>query len=158
MELLLERVLKSKNAILGNLYRISTDGIKSFICYTLENAWEDNEVGLSCIPAGKYDLKLRKEGRYYERYRKKFHGEDFDGVIEVCDVPSRKFILIHIGNFHQDTRGCILVGSEYSRLGEVDDNDYFIGKSTTTYVNKVLHIVNNMNQGIKYKLEVKNEI
>jgi hypothetical protein len=28
----------------------------------------------------------------------------------VQDVPARSYILVHIGNFPKDTKGCILVG------------------------------------------------
>jgi hypothetical protein len=33
-------------------------------------------------------------------------------MFEICDVPNYKYILIHIGNSHLDTEGCILVGMD----------------------------------------------
>jgi hypothetical protein len=33
------------------------------------------------------------------------------------DVPQRDHILIHAGNTHKDTQGCILLGVQFGRLG-----------------------------------------
>lgn len=33
------------------------------------------------------------------------------------NVPHDRYILIHVGNYHEDTDGCILVGETYSKDG-----------------------------------------
>lgn len=68
---------------------------------TLERPWVNNEVAVSCIPAGKYRC---------ERVRSPRFGMTF----EVKQVPGRTHVLFHSGNTIEDTHGCILVGEEFS--------------------------------------------
>jgi len=70
------------------------------IAETLELPWRDNRRGVSCIPEGTYECKLaHSPSRGYDVYW-------------LQDVPGRKDVQIHIGNFPKDIRGCILVGEE----------------------------------------------
>lgn len=73
------------------------------ICLTLEDKWVDNTVNISCIPEGTYQCKI-------------VESPHFGHVYEVMDVPDRTHILIHKGNTHEDTQGCILPGSRYGEL------------------------------------------
>ncbi|MBK8270523.1 MAG: hypothetical protein IPK83_20385 [Planctomycetes bacterium] len=68
---------------------------------TLERPWEDNETDISCIPAGRYTCRRVRSMRFGNTY-------------EVCDVPGRTNVLFHKGNFIYDTKGCILIGEEFS--------------------------------------------
>ena len=91
----LRRMLQSPQTIRGVL---EIDGY--LFCYTLENA------DLS-VPSGSYGLGWRlspSKGRY---------------LYEVKDVPFRSGVLIHIGNTHVDTTGCILLGMAIGQMGEV---------------------------------------
>ena len=74
---------------------------KDLICYTLELPWRDNARSISCIPAGKYIC---------ERWHSPTYGE----VFVVTNVPNRTGILIHVGNWISDIRGCILPGTQQS--------------------------------------------
>ncbi len=65
--------------------------------YTLELPWLDNQTNVSCIPQGIYNVSPYSSAKY-------------PNVFEICSVPNRTAILIHIGNYTKDTRGCILVG------------------------------------------------
>ena len=69
-----------------------------FDCYTLERPWRDNEVNVSAIPDGTYTAKRRHSEKYGHHW-----------ILE--DVPGRSLILIHIGNYPKDSKGCILVGT-----------------------------------------------
>ena len=71
------------------------------MCDTLENPWLDNQQTISCIPAGIYNVRLRLARESASR--------DYLHLL-VKDVPNRKYILFHRGNFPKDTSGCILVG------------------------------------------------
>lgn len=71
---------------------------------TLEEAWRDNERNVSCIPIGRYKIKL-------------VNSPSRGVVYKVMDVPQRDHILIHSGNTHKDTQGCILLGVQFGRLG-----------------------------------------
>jgi hypothetical protein len=76
------------------------------ICLTLEDKWVDNETNISCIPQDEYVCKI-------------VDSPHFGHVYEVKDVPDRTHILIHKGNTHEDTRGCILPGSKFGELNGV---------------------------------------
>lgn len=65
--------------------------------YTLELPWRDNRQNISCIPTGQYKLVPYNSTRYPD-------------VWEISNVPGRADILIHIGNYPDDTKGCILPG------------------------------------------------
>lgn len=105
MKLLVDRFKSNDETTLGKLY---IDG--NFECYTLEDEFRTKKVwGETRIPAGIYEIKFRKEGRFHERYSKRFK-EYHVGMLELQSVPNFKYILIHIGNDDDDTAGCILVG------------------------------------------------
>lgn len=80
--------------------------INGFKCFTLELPDLDNEKDISCIPAGRYE--------YY------FRESPTNGpVLELRDVPSRRYIQIHSVNHVRELRGCIGVGSSITLM----DND-----------------------------------
>ena len=63
------------------------------------------------IPGGVvYELALQQIGNLHLTYKQKF--PDFHkGMILVKGVPGREGIMFHIGNYVQDTKGCLLIGS-----------------------------------------------
>ena len=96
INLLLIRDTFSDKSTIGELF---LNGER--MCDTLENPWLDNQQTISCIPAGIYDVRLRLARESASR--------DYLHLL-VKDVPNRKYILFHRGNFPKDTSGCILVG------------------------------------------------
>ena len=89
---------------LGRLNVFNTQTIKQvFSCYTLEPAWNQNERNASCIPAGSYNV-IRHTS------------PNFGQCFWLQGVPNRSEILIHIGNFRHNTRGCILPGLGLAHL------------------------------------------
>tara|TARA_R110000824_G_scaffold142839_1_gene310147 strand:+ start:148 stop:582 length:435 start_codon:yes stop_codon:yes gene_type:complete len=70
-------------------------------CQTLELPYLDNQRSISCIPEGEYKVRLRTA--------KESSSRDYLHLL-VQDVKGRSYILVHIGNFPKDTKGCILVG------------------------------------------------
>ena len=70
-------------------------------CDTLELPWLDNQRSISCIPSGEYKVRLRLARESATR--------DYLHLL-VQDVEGRSYILVHIGNYPKDTKGCILVG------------------------------------------------
>jgi len=76
-----------------------------FDCVTLELAWKDNETNVSCIPKGTHKVTPRYSDKYTQHF-----------ILE--DVPNRKFILIHSGNFNSDTEGCILLGTSFRKINQ----------------------------------------
>lgn len=107
-----------------------TDGLLfvdcEFICFTLEDEYRSEKVfGETRIPDGTYKVELRTEGGFHERYSKKY--KNHPGMLHVKDVPNFKYILIHAGNTHDDTAGCLLVGTT------ADKDAGFIGGSVNAY-------------------------
>jgi len=70
------------------------------VCVTLERPWLDNQVDISCIPAGIYVCERIESPKYGTTYR-------------VNDVPGRTKILFHHGNWIHESKGCILTGTSF---------------------------------------------
>jgi hypothetical protein len=81
---------------IGNLY---LNG--EWLCDTLELPYLNNQRSISCIPEGQYKVRLRTAEE--SSSRNYLH-------LLVEGVKDRSYILVHIGNYPKDTRGCILVG------------------------------------------------
>ncbi len=104
-----------------------------FYCYTLEDEHRTvKEYGETRIPEGEYEIKLRKEGGFHQRYRERF-GDRHKGMLELQDVPNFKYVLIHIGNDEDDTAGCILVGNTVNN-NLIEAKRGFLGDSTSAYM------------------------
>ena len=117
MRLLIERYSDSGIQTIGEGFIINNEGFSLFNFKTLELSWKDNKKGVSCIPAGDYNVKKR----YSKKYQNHFH---------ILDVKDRSYILIHSGNFHTHTKGCILVGSDLTHLNNDNDIDVINSKKT----------------------------
>ena len=82
-----------------------------FMCWCLELPWKENNANVSCIPAGKYIVKLRRSPK-------------FGLTFHLTDVTDRTFILQHSGNYAGDkskgfkthTYGCQLFGKKRGTL------------------------------------------
>ncbi len=97
-----------------------------FICYTLEDVDRKLEsggkkiYGETAIPRGTYEVKIT----YSERFNKM--------LPLLIDVPQFEGIRMHIGNFKENTHGCIL-------LGYIKDNDKIL--NSTKAVDRVIAII-----------------
>lgn len=67
---------------------------KGKVIHTLERPWKENQVGISCIPEGRYLIKRDKHGKH--RWFK------------VMDVKGRTAIEWHEGHRPEHSEGCIL--------------------------------------------------
>lgn len=72
----------------------------------------DNQNNISRIIAGDYEVVKR----WSEKYGHHFH---------ILNVKSRRYILIHSGNYFTETEGCVLVGYEYKDINGDGFNDAF---------------------------------
>lgn len=82
--------------------------IGDWSCKTLERPWEGNAQNVSCIPSGNYDLKKRPSALL-----SRLTQEQYQDAWEICDVPNRSHILIHPGNWIENSEGCVLVGNDF---------------------------------------------
>ena len=89
----------------------------------LEDMWRSNRRNISCIPSGTYRVEP--------------HGWDpattvkFKQTGRLLDVPGRSGSLIHAGNTHLNTEGCLLVGMGLSvsqLLSSVNDSQIAISR------------------------------
>ena len=124
--LVLQRLKHDDKATQGELY---LDG--ALICRTLENRPPVvpgvKEPGESRIPAGRYPLRLRTEGGFFTRYTRKWA---WHGAMAEIVIPGWQYVLFHIGNYHKDTAGCILVGESH---GQSDQYGLAVWRSTAAY-------------------------
>lgn len=88
---------------------LAVDGCRPFS--TLELPWRDNKPHISCIPVGSY-------------YCVPHSGPKFKNTWEVTGVPGRDDVLLHYGNFVQDSTGCILIGYSANHTNGVAALDY----------------------------------
>ena len=90
------------------LSEVSIDG--TFVCFGLEDEFRTTRVADETrIPAGTYTLALRMAGKHHQHYKQRF-ANLHRGMLQIQDVPGFEYILIHCGNTHADTSGCLLVG------------------------------------------------
>ena len=144
MKLEVIRFNKGVDSTNGILFDI-TNNERKFLCYTLEDESREEKVyGETCIPEGEYCIQFRNEGGYHAKYSKRF-ADVHMGMLEVCDVPNFKYILLHCGNTDEDTAGCLL-------LGDTQENNNiktggFIGRSTTAYLRVYPKIAQALKEG-----------
>jgi len=85
---------------------------KQYECMGLEDEHRTKKVwGETRIPAGTYQVELRTEGGFHNRYTQRF-GAKHKGMLHIVGVPNFEYVLIHIGNDDDDTAGCLLVGRD----------------------------------------------
>ena len=118
-EIKLERIKYRKKSTIGIL------SVEGFECFTLELPWLNNQKNISCIPTGIYKWKKRfSPGKQYQ-------------VIELKDVPNRKYIQIHLGNYTRQIEGCILPGLG---LKDIDNDGIFDVTQSEKAFNKIMSL------------------
>jgi hypothetical protein len=111
MEIKVKLVVESVNTTLSALY---IDG--DFECWVLEDAEQEEKIeGITRIPAGRYPIGVRKNSPMAKRYDDKFENIDHRGMLWLRGVPDYTYVYIHIGNNHENTEGCLLVGDGVGR-------------------------------------------
>lgn len=98
------------NRLIRRYFKSHTYGIlvvNGIVFCTLEPPWKKNRRNVSCVPAGVYKVSFLARSAS-GKYRNVWHIEF---------VPKRSGILIHNGNLTSHTRGCVLVGLKFGRLG-----------------------------------------
>lgn len=121
-----------------------------FECYTLEDRFRIEKVaGETRIPQGKYKIKLRDFGGHYNRYSQKYNGHK--GMLWLQDVPNFKHILIHIGNYAEDTEGCVLVGKTANN--NVTDKG-MVSNSKDAYLDMYFKVLNAFESGEDVYIEI----
>lgn len=129
MKLEVLRFSSDSDSTLGALFDVTDK--RKFLCFTLEDEFREVKVkGETRIPAGTYNVTLRTEGGFNQRYNDRFGTAFNKGMLWVRDVPGFEYILIHTGNTDDNTEGCLLVGDTQTQ--NITKNG-FIGSSTDAY-------------------------
>lgn len=104
--LLLRRV---SHTTMGTFGELSMDG--QHLAYTVERPWKNNELGVSCIPAGIY--------YFNPHYSPKFGDVRIltGGTVGINDGDAhRSHILMHAANRAIELQGCIAPGLSFGAL------------------------------------------
>lgn len=123
-------LFKHKKYTLNRIFETNRETIGYFIVegkvyFTLELPFRNNERKVSSIPAGLYRVVKRKS---------QAHGQHF----HLLDVPNRDLILIHAGNFYDNTEGCIIVGKGISDINGDGELDVTSSKQAMAELNSLL--------------------
>lgn len=110
MQLHLDRFEETDDATISRLY-LPKDNGNPKIYYAVEDEYRKEKVaGETRIPAGIYEVKLRREGGMVTRYDARFANIEHNGMLWLQDVENFEFIYLHCGNSDDDSEGCIIVG------------------------------------------------
>lgn len=150
MKLEVLRFSSGKDSTSGALFSV-VEGVKTFLCYTLEDEYRDNKVySETRIPAGIYEIRFRTVGGFHAKYSKRFQ-DIHRGMLHIIDVPGFDYILVHCGNTDEHTAGCLLVGD--TQNNNMVEEDGFIGRSTAAYKRIYPKIAKALEQGEKVTIE-----
>ncbi len=136
---------------LGLLFDVTDAAWPKFMCYLLQDEHREVKVpGQTRIPAGRYRITLRTEGGFHQRYSTRFPWHR--GMLWLRDVPGFEWILIHPGNDHTHTDGCLLTGdSVYSNVGRAGR----LGESVKAYERIYQQIVAALEAGDEVWIQVQ---
>ena len=150
MKLEVLRFSSGKDSTSGALFSV-VEGVKTFLCYTLEDEYRDNKVySETRIPAGIYEIRFRTVGGFHAKYSKRFQ-DIHKGMLHIVDVPGFDYILVHCGNTDEHTAGCLLVGD--TQNNNMVEEDGFIGRSTAAYKRIYPKIAKALEQGEEVTIE-----
>lgn len=133
IEYTLQRIASRKESTAGVLHRVGVKDIYAppesrsrFVGFVVEDQFRTVKVaGETRVPAGRYELKLRREGGMHERYASKYTWHR--GMLWLQNVPGFEWVYIHTGNKESETDGCLLTGDgltqtaggEFETIGSV---------------------------------------
>ncbi len=128
MIITVNRLTQTKQTTISTIH---IDG--NFQCFGLENPHHDVKIpGDTRIPCGIYRVGIRSQGGKHKRYDERFPNSH-RGMLQIENVPGFEYILIHIGNYHKNTDGCLLLGKSVMNDRSNHEN-YMIGSSTQVYL------------------------
>jgi hypothetical protein len=126
---------------------------KSF--YTLEDVYRKKKIaGITRIPAGTYKLiiqdTLTPKTMEYRRKYPFFHNH-----IQLQNVKDFTNVYIHVGNYSENSEGCILIGKEYNFNQELQR--YELQRSSEAYKEFYSFIFPALNNNANVTLKIFDE-
>lgn len=120
MNLILTRFSDNGKSTLGLLHHKETG---KFLDYSLEDTHRDVKIkGETRIPAGYYELKIRKEDTDLTKKHRIDYGAWFKYHIEVTGIANFSGVYLHAGNNDGHTQGCLLIGNTQNNHHTVQGN------------------------------------
>jgi hypothetical protein len=99
LRLFVQRIEQAGTCTRGVLLtQVDGEASPTHTCYVLEPRSVPDAPGITTIPAGTYTVTVRTDGSRGWR-------------LELQNVPNWTNVQIHLGNYPQDTRGCLLPGT-----------------------------------------------
>ena len=155
LKLRLERIFSNSTYTIGHLYVND-----QYVCDTLEDTDRGltsasqiadikakKVAGSTAIPLGTYEVLMNVQSPRF--IQKAYYKQFCNGFLpRLNNVPGFEGVLIHIGNTHKDTEGCILVG--YNRVkGQVINSRVAFEKLMKN------HLLPAKKEGVKITIEIK---
>lgn len=148
------RFTHDEDTTLGLLYINNT-----FNSYTLEDTYRKQKIlGETRIPAGTYEVDFLREDtgmtlayRNGENY--KFLRGIFSYHIEIKNIPNYTKVYLHVGNNHEDTKGCILIADGI----QANSERKMITSSRKAYLRFYKHISSLLENGDNVRILIKDE-
>ena len=145
-----------------NLLRYTDDGKSTlsllfynnkFFCYALEDTFHPVKIpGETRIPAGTYQLGFNKSVTpLTQKYRDQFQW--FNYHLELKSVPNYQAVYLHVGNYHKDTEGCILIADGIGAA----NSQAMVTHSRQAYQRLYQQVKSELEQGTPARIIVRDE-
>ena len=155
MEILHQRIHDDGDATSSKIYIDN-----QYECCTLEDQFNLQKImGEMRVPAGKYQIKFRKDGTIYESYKKRFPTW-FVGSLEITGISGFSRVYYHCGLTDDDSLGCPLLGGAiewYKKKGK-DCQRIKAGTSEKAYINFAKQITAALLAGEEVWVTIKDEV
>ncbi|HWV74273.1 MAG TPA: DUF5675 family protein [Pseudosphingobacterium sp.] len=142
------RIAEGEHTTLGQLHINNI-----FQCYILEDKIREHKIpGETAIPAGQYQLALNSTAGMNAKYKSRYN-QMHQGMVEIRGIPNFTLVFFHIGNYHTDTRGCLLTGSYYQLIND----DYRVLHSADAYKRTYAALLSQLETGNEI-MQIENRI
>lgn len=140
MEITVLRLNGEKDDTIGLLF---VDG--KWFGFTIEDEYRSVKVAKETrIPAGSYEVELRKAGKLHEKYGRLYPWHE--GMLHIRNVPNFKWIYFHRGVRESHTDGCIPVADGVAR-SNIGGQLAELGNSAIGYERFYRHVLESCKQG-----------
>lgn len=154
MNFILQRYSDNGKSTQGLLFEKS-DKKPIFFCHVLEDEHRDIKVAAETrIPAGFYELKIRKEDTVLTIKHRSSYGAWFKYHIEVTGIKNFTGVYVHAGNSEKHTEGCLLLNdTANNNMIEVGD----MSRSTQAVKRFYDKVYQYLDEGGKAFIEIMDE-
>jgi hypothetical protein len=153
---LLQRYSDNRSSTQGLLFEKPDGEVKpKFFSHVLED--EDREIklpGETRIPAGFYELKIRKEDTVLTIKHRNSYGSWFQYHIEVIGIEGFSRVYVHAGNKESHTEGCLLL-NDTANNNTIESGD--MARSTQAVKRWYQKVYPHLDSGKRAWIEIRDE-